>query len=235
MKVTLVATTQPRIVNTAEDRPLTPDELLVYIARVSNPANQHNHLTGAKLLDYCLRKGHVSIFEQAGFTVEIETSRAISAQILRHRSFCFQEFSQRYAEVQSVEPIELRTQDPKNRQASGEVFDPEIPHWWGAINGDATASAVVQDSIKTAERAYGRLLDAGVSKETARMILPMASTTRLYMTGNCRSWMHYLQSRCAPETQKEHREVALEVRKVFCDVFPSVALALGWLNPEAGA
>lgn len=232
MKVTLVATTQPRIFNTVEDRLLTPDELLVYIARVSNPANQHNHLTGAKLLDYCLRKGHVSIFEQAGFTVEIETSRAISAQILRHRSFCFQEFSQRYAEVQSVEPIELRTQDPKNRQASGEAFDPPFS---SANFYNCSSSEAVRAVTKICQDTYRSLVDAGVSKETARMILPMASTTRLYMTGNCRSWMHYLQSRCAPETQKEHREVALEVRKVFCDVFPSVALALGWLNPEASA
>lgn len=221
-KVTLVASTESHIWNTEQDRPLTPDELLVYIARVSNPANQHNHETAVRLLNYCLRKGHVSIFEQAGFTVEIETSRMISAQLLRHRSFCFQEFSQRYAEVPGIEPIELRTQDPKNRQASGDVVDPEL-QWAFGIH---PASSVISDTLQCVQNLYGKLLAAGVSKETARQILPMASTTRLYMTGNCRSWMHYLQSRTGPETQKEHREIALAIRDIFREVFPSVAAAI---------
>lgn len=220
-KVTLVASTQSHVRHEQEDRPLTPDELLIYIARVSNPANQHNHATAAKLLNYCLKKGHVSIFEQAGFTVEIETSRMISAQLLRHRSFCFQEFSQRYAEVPGIEPIELRTQDPNNRQASGDAFDPQVP--WAF--GTHPASRVIADTLQFVQNLYGKLLAAGVSKETARQILPMASTTRLYMTGNCRSWLHYLQSRTGPETQKEHREIALAIRGIFREVFPSVAAA----------
>lgn len=222
-KVTLVASTQSHIHHEKENRPLTPDELLVYIARVSNPTNQQNHETAARLLNYCLRKGHVSIFEQAGFTVEIETSRMISAQLLRHRSFCFQEFSQRYAEVPGIEPIELRTQDPKNRQASGDVFDPELPY---SLSGTKPAGHVIREHVAATTRLYDRLLQSGVSKETARQILPMASTTRLYMTGNCRSWMHYLQSRTGPETQKEHREIALAIRDIFREVFPSVAAAI---------
>lgn len=223
MRTALIAATIPVIRHKEEPRFLTAEELIVYCARVSNPSNQLNVETGEKLLRYCLRNGHWSIFETASMTVEIETSRAIAAQILRHRSFTFQEFSQRYAVATEFEPVELRSQDLKNRQGSGEVVDPEIKHWWGAINGDATAQAVVQDVLHSSERTYKRLIEAGVSKETARMVLPLCTRTTLYMTGSVRSWIHYFEQRCSPHAQKEHRLLAEEIRdQWFKSLFPTI-------------
>lgn len=224
MKARLIAMTQPVIRHEQEDRALTADELIAYCARVSNPGNQHNHETAPKLLAYCIRNGHWSVFEQAGFTVEVETSRAIAAQILRHRSFCFQEFSQRYAEVQSVEPIELRTQDPKNRQASGEAFDLPFSsvHFYSCSSSEA-----VRAVTKICQDTYRSLVDAGVSKETARMILPLCTRTTLYITGNIRSWIHYFDQRCSPHAQKEHRLLAEMIRDdIFRPNFPAVSAAL---------
>jgi len=192
----------------------TGDDLIAYCARVSNPSNQTNTETAPRLLAYCIRHGHWSVFETASMTVEIETSRAIAAQLLRHRSFTFQEFSQRYAVSSAVEPIELRTQDQKNRQASGEVItDPDLQRGVDAIVADAYEM-------------YGCLVARGVSKETARMVLPLATRSRLYMTGCVRSWIHYFDQRCSEHTQKEHCELAERIREIFAQQFPAVWAAL---------
>ena len=214
MNVKLVAVTKPMVdgINTA-------DELISYCARVSNPANQLNVETAPRLLRYCVQHGHWSIFETVSMTVEIVTSRAIAAQLLRHRSFTFQEFSQRYAKSATHEPIELRLQDKTNRQASGEVYK------------DDTNEGMVAGIIQVAFQAYHLLLQHGVSKETARMILPLCTQTTLYMTGNVRSWIHYLEQRCAEGTQKEHREVAQTVKEIFTVQFPTVAEAV-WTTKQ---
>ena len=172
-------------------------------------------LTAPKLLAYCIKHGHWSIFEQASMTVEIQTSRAISAQIIRHRSFCFQEFSQRYAPCDEAEPVELRTQDLKNRQGSGDTYAQD----WAM---DAMAK-----SIDLAFKTYRTLLQEGVSRETARMVLPLCTQTTLYMTGNIRSWIHYLEQRCAKGTQLEHRRIAEAIRDtIFAVEFPHIHAAL---------
>ena len=210
MKVKLVAITKPLI-----GENISAQDFIVYAARVSNPSNQMNLDTAPKLLAYCIKHGHWSIFEQASMTVEIVTSRAISAQIIRHRSFCFQEFSQRYAASDAVEPIELRTQDLKNRQGSGDSYTQE----W--------AMDAVAKSVDTAMKTYRQLLQEGVSRETARMVLPLCTQTTLYMTGNIRSWIHYLEQRCAKGTQKEHRQIAEAIReKIFAVEFPHIHAAL---------
>ena len=204
MKVSLIAATTPMLpgLSTAED-------LIVYAARSSSPQNQFNTETGSRLLRYCIRHGHWSVFETAGMTLEIETSRAIAAQIIRHRSFSFQEFSQRYAEVQRIEPVELRKQAEKNRQSSAEV----LPY-------------SVESFMAQSLAYYNELLNAGVARECARMVLPMATGTTLCMTGSCRSWIHYLDLRTQENTQKEHRLVAEAARECFEEVFPTVAQAL---------
>ena len=210
MKVKLVAITKPLI-----GENISAQDFIVYAARVSNPSNQMNLETAPKLLAYCIKHGHWSIFEQASMTVEIVTSRAISAQIIRHRSFCFQEFSQRYAASDAVEPIELRTQDLKNRQGSGDSFDQDWAY-------DAVAK-----SVDTAMKTYRQLLQEGVSRETARMVLPLCTQTTLYMTGNIRSWIHYLEQRCAKGTQLEHRRISEAIRDtIFAVEFPHIHAAL---------
>ena len=209
MNVKLVAITEPYVegIESAE-------QLIAYCARVSNPSNQMNTETAPRLLRYCIKHGHWSVFETVSMTVEITTSRAIAAQLLRHRSFTFQEFSQRYAVSTELEPIELRTQDIKNRQGSGNVlFDDSL-----TMLADRTLAGVFD--------AYDYLILKGVSKETARMILPLCTRTTLYMTGNVRSWIHYFEQRCAEHTQKEHRDVAYAVRDIFNANFPTVAQAL---------
>ena len=198
---------------------LTPDaeKLIAYCARVSSP-NQENP-EYAKLLAYCIQHKHYSIFEQAFMSVEIETTRMISAQILRHRSFTFQEFSQRYAEAQHFEIYEARRQDSKNRQNSIDDLSPEIKAEWQARQL-ANCERVVAD--------YNWALENGIAKECARAVLPMQTATRLYMTGSIRSWIHYLEVRCSPDTQLEHRVIALEIKKIFVQSLPVVAEALGW-------
>ena len=209
----LVSITQPSA-DLIEQGILTADDLIAYCARVSNPSNQLNTETAPRLLAYCIRHGHWSVFETASMTVEVETSRAIAAQLLRHRSFTFQEWSQRYAVSSAVEPIELRKQDEKNRQASGEVItDPDL------LRG---VDAIVADAYEM----YGCLVARGVSKETARMILPLATRTRMYVTGNVRSWLHYFEQRCAEHTQTEHRELACLIREIFAKQFPNVFNAI---------
>ncbi len=215
MKTKIVAITKPLV----GDGEMSASDFITYCARVSNPANQLNTLTAPRLLAYCIKNGHWSIFEQASMTVEIVTSRAIAAQILRHRSFTFQEFSQRYAETSVMEPFRLRKQDTKNRQASGEDLDDD----WAYIH--------LADSIKLSVETYRNLLKRGVSKETARMVLPLCTQTTLYMTGNVRSWIHYLDQRCAEGTQKEHRDVANSIKQLFTAQFPTVAEAV-WTTKQ---
>jgi thymidylate synthase (FAD) len=209
MKVTPIAITKPLV-----DGIDTAEELLSFCARVSNPKNQLNKGTADKLLGYCWRKKHWSIFEQAELTVEIETSRAISAQILRHRSFVFQEFSQRYSKSTAFENVELRRQDTKNRQNSTDDLNAglKFQHY-----------SSIEKLLEDSEKIYNEMINDGVAKECARMILPLTTQTRLYMKGNLRSWITYCIVRCGPETQKEHRDVAKECWKIVKEQFPMVA------------
>ena len=202
---------------------VTPDaeQLMAYIARVSNPSNQDNEKY-AGLLKYCIKHNHWSVFEQSTMTLEIETTRAIAAQILRHRSFTFQEFSQRYAQTTSLGDIELpelRRQDVKNRQNSTDDLDPEITDKF---------NRQMITLFSSAKSLYEQMLSQGVAKECARMVLPLCTPTRIYMTGSCRSWIHYINLRSAHGTQKEHMEIAEACRKVFVEQFPAVSEALEW-------
>jgi len=203
---------------------ITPDaeQTMAYIARVSNPSNQDNEKY-AGLLKYCIKHNHWSVFEQSSMSLEIETTRAIAAQILRHRSFTFQEFSQRYAssnDLGDIELPELRRQDTKNRQNSTDDLDPEIV--------DKFERQMIT-LFSSAKNLYTQMLDAGVAKECARMVLPLCTPTRIYMTGSCRSWIHYINLRSAHGTQKEHMEIAEACRNVFTEQFPAVSEALEWV------
>lgn len=210
MQVKLIAITEPRIpeCKTAED-------LVAYCARVSNPANQSNLDTAGKLLTYLMNNHHWSPFEMAHLVVEIETTRDIARQILRHRSFSFQEFSQRYAEILGFsEPREARLQDMKNRQNSVRIDDEQLKAWWACEQ---------KIHIKNTENLYRTALDSGIAKEQARAILPEGLTTsRLYMSGTLRSWIHYCQLRAANGTQLEHQEIAKECWKLIIEEFPSL-------------
>ena len=202
---------------------VTPDaeKTMGYIARVSNPANQDNEKY-AGLLRYCIKHNHWSVFEQSSMSLEIETTRAIAAQILRHRSFTFQEFSQRYAASTTLGDIdlpELRRQDEKNRQNSTDDLDPEVVE---KLNKQMITL------FSSSKALYESMLKQGVAKECARFVLPLATPTRIYMTGSCRSWIHYINLRSAHGTQKEHMEIAEECRKVFVEQFPAVSEALEW-------
>ena len=203
---------------------VTPDaeKLMAYVARVSNPSNQDNEKY-AGLLKYCIKHNHWSVFEQSSMTLEIETTRAIAAQILRHRSFTFQEFSQRYAASTALGDIdlpELRRQDTKNRQKSTDDLDPEMVE---------TLNRQMITLFSSAKALYTQMLEDGVAKECARMVLPLCTPTRIYMTGSCRSWIHYINLRSAHGTQKEHMVIAEACRKVFTEQFPSVSEALEWV------
>ena len=202
---------------------VTPDaeQLMAYVARVSNPSNQDNEKY-AGLLKYCIKHNHWSVFEQSSMTLEIETTRAIAAQILRHRSFTYQEFSQRYAASTALGDIdlpELRRQDLKNRQNSTDDLDPEMVEKF---------EKQMITLFSSAKSLYEQMLSQGVAKECARMVLPLCTPTRIYMTGSCRSWIHYINLRSAHGTQKEHMEIAEGCRKVFTEQFPSVSEALEW-------
>ena len=208
---------------------ITPDaeKTMAYIARVSNPANQENEKY-AGLLKYCIKHNHWSVFEQSTMTVEIETTRAIAAQILRHRSFTFQEFSQRYADTNLLKdgkdtiPIpEFRRQDTKNRQNSIYDLYPDVVY---------RLQRQTKTLFSSAQSLYNQMVDYGVAKECARMVLPLAVPTRIYMTGSCRSWIHYINLRSAHGTQKEHMIIAEAVRDVFVEQFPAVSEALGWVK-----
>ena len=203
---------------------ITPDaeKTMAYIARVSNPSNQDNE-NYSGLLKYCIKHNHWSVFEQSTMTLEIETTRAIAAQILRHRSFTFQEFSQRYADSNKLGNIklpDLRKQDLKNRQNSTDDLDPKIVQSLNMQMGTLIGSSLAL---------YNQMLELGVAKECARMILPLCTPTKIYMTGSCRSWIHYINLRSAHGTQKEHMDIAKECREVFTEQFPAVSEALEWV------
>ena len=202
---------------------VTPDaeKHIAYCARVSNPNNQDNEKFSG-LLKYCIKHQHWSIFEQAFMTLEITTTRGIAAQILRHRSFTFQEFSQRYAPTSflgDIELPELRRQDDKNRQNSIDDLDPEIVE---KLNRQMITL------FSSASNLYKQMLDAGVAKECARFVLPLATPTKLYMTGSARSWLHYIELRSAHGTQKEHMDIANSCKKIFVEQFPSISEAMEW-------
>ena len=204
---------------------ITPDaeQTMAYIARVSNPSNQDNEKY-AGLLKYCIKHNHWSVFEQSSMTLEIETTRAIAAQILRHRSFTYQEFSQRYAASTALGDIdlpELRKQDLKNRQNSTDDLDPEMVEKF---------EKQMITLFSSSKALYEQMLSQGVAKECARMVLPLCTPTRIYMTGSCRSWIHYINLRSAHGTQKEHMVIAEACRKVFTEQFPSVSEALDWVS-----
>ena len=202
---------------------ITPDaeKTMAYIARVSNPKNQDNE-NFSGLLRYCIKHQHWSVFEQSSMTLEIETTRGIAAQILRHRSFTYQEFSQRYADsnlLGEIELPELRRQDDKNRQNSIDDLEPEMVEKFNRQMNTLFSSAF---------GLYNQMLQAGVAKECARFVLPLATPTKIYMTGSCRSWIHYINLRSAHGTQKEHMDIANACKKIFIEQFSAVSEALEW-------
>ena len=203
----------------------TPDaeKHMAYVARVSNPTNQDNKKF-AGLLKYCIEHGHWSVFEQAFMTVEINTTRGLAAQILRHRSFTFQEFSQRYAEAnllsEKIPLPHLRRQDKKNRQNSTDDVDEWVVKKYEML---------MEEHFRNSMDLYNKMLDDGIAKECARFVLPLSTPTRLYMTGSVRSWVHYIDLRSAHGTQKEHMDVAEGVRQIFVEQFPTVSEALSWV------
>ena len=204
---------------------ITPDaeKTMAYIARVSNPKNQDNE-NFSGLLRYCINHQHWSVFEQSSMTLEIETTRGIAAQILRHRSFTYQEFSQRYADsnlLGEIELPELRRQDDKNRQNSIDDLEPEVVEKFNRQMNTLFSSAF---------GLYNQMLQAGVAKECARFVLPLATPTKIYMTGSCRSWIHYINLRSAHGTQKEHMDIANVCKKIFIEQFPAVSEALDWVS-----
>ena len=203
---------------------LTPEaeKTMGYVARVSNPNNQENPKV-AGLLKYCINHQHWSVFEQAHMTLEIETTRGIAAQVLRHRSFTFQEFSQRYADssmlATTIPMFDLRRQDDKNRQNSIDDVD------------DFTKQELeiaVKRFFTESMDLYQQMLRVGIAKECARFVLPLATPTKIYMTGSVRSWIHYIDLRSAHGTQKEHMDIANDAKRVFCEQFPICAEALEW-------
>ena len=204
---------------------VTPDaeKLMAYVARVSNPNNQENEKISV-LLSYCIKHGHCSVFEEAFMTVEINTTRGLAAQILRHRSFTYQEFSQRYADSSllgdKIPLPKLRRQDTKNRQNSTDDLDEFLVQ-----DFELEMEKLFDSSMKL----YQSMLKSGVANECARFVLPLATPTRLYMTGSVRSWIHYIDLRSAHGTQKEHMDVAEGVRSIFNEQFPVVAKALEWV------
>tara|TARA_R110002020_G_scaffold336964_1_gene552445 strand:+ start:104 stop:742 length:639 start_codon:yes stop_codon:yes gene_type:complete len=211
MNVSLVSITQPFLLDLKD-----PEDIVAYCARVSNPTNQLNSETAPKLLKFLIKHKHWSPFEMVDMTVEIKTSRAIAAQILRHRSFSFQEFSQRYSHAQVLEKIHLRKQAEKNRQSSAEEYK------------NSVLQTKVREHLGKSISLYNNLIEDGVAKECARMILPLTTETTMYMKGNIRSWVHYIDLRTEENTQKEHRLIAEECRKVFNENFPTTSKALSW-------
>lgn len=199
---------------------ITPDseKTIAYCARVSNPSNQDNP-DYEKLLAYCIKNQHWSIFETTNLVLEITTSRAISAQILRHRSFTFQEFSQRYAETTKFENYFARKQDTKNRQNSTDNLDVETQDWF---------RSKLEETHNKAYTNYRAALEKGIAKESARFLLPLSTQTKLYMNGSIRSWIHYILLRTDKSTQLEHRLIAEECKKIFKEQLPLISKALGW-------
>ena len=210
MNVKLVSLTQPH------DDNMNCEDLIAYCARVSNPSNQNNTATAPNLLKYLIKHKHWSPFEMASMTLEIKTSRAIAAQILRHRSFSFQEFSQRYSVAQNLEEIKLRKQAEKNRQSSTDEFT------------DGFFLSKVREHLGKSVSLYNEAIKMGVAKESARLLLPLTTETTMYMSGTIRSWVHYIDLRSKQDTQKEHRDIAEGCRDIFIEHFPNISLALGW-------
>ena len=215
-----------REVHTASFVNITPDaeKHMAYCARVSNPSNQNNHDTAPRLLRYCIKHKHWSIFETASMQVEIETTRAIAAQILRHRSFSFQEYSQRYSSVGDLPPIglpHLRTQDLKNKQASHDDLDEDTKRH---------LEIEIDRLYKSSQDLYDYALSKGVAKECARSILPLGTPTRMYQSGTIRSFIHYVEVRAGIETQLEHRLIAQDIKRIFIEQLPTVAEALEWTH-----
>ena len=204
---------------------VTPDaeKTIGYIARVSNPVNQDNPKVSG-LLNYCIKHQHWSIFEQASMTLQIETTRGIAAQVLRHRSFTYQEFSQRYADssmlADEIPMFELHRQDVMNRQNSIDDVDPFIKQEF-----DIEVKKYFEEGMKL----YKKMLDSGIAKECARFVLPLATPTRIYMSGTIRSWIHYIDLRSAHGTQKEHMDIANGAKKIFTEQFPTISTALEWI------
>lgn len=223
MPARLIAISQfmlPGVTVGTHDAP-TAEDLIVYCARVSNPKNQTNFGTGSRLLKYCIDHGHWSVFEMASMCVEVVTSRAIGRQIIRHRSFSFQEFSQRYAPVQAdTMPVQFRLQG-KGRQ--GGDLDANLPD---------ELQEQVEDYLYEGMVLYDKLLKHGVAYESARFLLPELTETTMYINGTIRSWLHYLQQRCSPHTQREHRELAQSILQIFSEQFPRVSVAMGWKEEE---
>lgn len=214
MSVKLVSITQPSL-----EKEMTPEEFIVYIARVSNPSNQMNVETAPRLINYLIKHKHWSPFEFVDLTVEIVTRRSIAAQILRHKSFAFQEFSQRYSSATNIQDIELRKQAEKNRQSSAESYNPE---WVGGVK----LSDIVSGHFQASLNLYNEMIQAGIAREVARDILPLATETRLYMKGSLRSWLTYLNVRLHNTTQKEHRDIAIGIRDIIVEKFPTISEAL---------
>ena len=212
--------------NTARLISVTPDaeKTMAYVARVSNPNNQENP-NYAKLLGYCIKHNHWSVFEQSFMTLELETTRGIAAQVLRHRSFTYQEFSQRYADssmlADNIPIFDLRSQDLKNRQNSIDDVDDFTKQQF---------EIEIQKHFASAMDLYKTMLDKGIAKECARFVLPLATPTKIYMSGSCRSWIHYINLRTANGTQKEHMDLANSCKQIFIEQFPTVAEALEWTS-----
>lgn len=215
MQVKLVSITEPKINSVISNA----EELIVYCARVSNPSNQLNTHTAPKLIKYLIDHKHWSPFEMASMALEIETSRAIAAQILRHRSFSFQEFSQRYSVATELEYTELRKQGKTNRQVGDEPID---------IGTYVELKEDIDQVQHHCIDLYNKLVAKGIAKECARMVLPLNTKTTIYMAGTIRSWIHYFEIRTKQDTQKEHRQIALEAQKIFVQNFPNISDALGY-------
>jgi len=210
VKVKLISITKPEVkgLENAED-------IIAYCARVSNPSNQMNIETAPKLLSYLVKHKHWSPFEMVDICFEIKTSRAIAAQILRHRSFSFQEFSQRYSETTTLEKTLWRKQGKTNRQVGEED-----------VKLSEQDQKVIGDALLHSQKAYNLLLDKGIAKECARMVLPLCTSTTMYMKGSVRSWIHYIDLRAKEDTQKEHRLIVEEIKSIFTQYFPSVSKSI---------
>jgi len=220
MSVKLVSYTEPTSLMEGDFngnfKIISPEELIVYIARVSNPSNQMNMETAPKLINYLIKHKHWSPFEFVDVTFEIVTRRSIAAQILRHKSFSFQEFSQRYSTATEIQRVELRKQGKTNRQSSEDIIE------------NYTLERDVAQHFANSKMLYDKLINQGVSRETARDVLPLSTETTMYMKGSVRSWIHYLELRCSVDTQKEHREIAEGIKSIFVNKFPNISEALNW-------
>jgi thymidylate synthase (FAD) len=218
MNVELISITKPEIKGLKN-----PEDLVAYCARVSNPSNQMNTETAPKLLKFLIQHKHWSPFELVDMCVEIKTSRGIAAQILRHRSFSFQEFSQRYSLATEYEDIELRLQGDKNRQVGEKLLSVNNPAY-------EKISELIAESLSLSQHCYDTMIENGVAKEVARMVLPLTTETTMYMKGSLRSWVHYIELRTEQNTQKEHRLIAEKCKKIFIKEFPVISEALEWSN-----